>query len=57
MMTIGLHCRIIGRPGRFAALKKFVEEIGKKEGVWVATRTEIAEAFKKEYPYKKGQLA
>lgn len=57
MMTIGLHCRIIGRPGRFAALKKFVEEIGKKEGVWVATRTEIAEAFRKEYPYKKGQLA
>jgi len=57
MMTIGLHCRIIGRPGRLGALKKFVEEIEKKEGVWVATRTEIAEAFKKEYPYQKGKLA
>lgn len=57
MMTIGLHCRIIGRPGRFAALKEFVDYISKKEGVWVATRTEIAEAFKKEYPYRKGFLA
>lgn len=57
MMTIGLHCRIIGRPGRFAALKEFVDYISKKEGVWVATRTEIAETFKEQYPYKKGQLA
>ena len=57
MMTVGLHCRIIGRPGRFGALKKFVEYIEGKEGVWVATRSEIAEAFKKEYPYKKGSLA
>ncbi|KAL3479619.1 hypothetical protein BJX99DRAFT_255344 [Aspergillus californicus] len=57
MMTIGLHCRIIGRPGRFAALKEFVEYIGAKEGVWVATRTEIAEAFRETYPYKKGCLA
>lgn len=57
MMTIGLHCRIIGRPGRFKALRDFVEYIEKKEGVWVATRTEIAEAFKAQFPYKPGQLA
>ncbi|SMR63251.1 unnamed protein product [Zymoseptoria tritici ST99CH_3D1] len=57
MMTIGLHCRIIGRPGRLAALRDFVNYISKKEGVWVATRTEIAEAFKAKHPYKKGQLA
>lgn len=57
MMTVGLHCRIIGRPGRFKALRDFVEYIEKKEGVWVATRTEIAEAFREQFPYKKGQLA
>ncbi|KAJ5901925.1 chitin deacetylase 1 [Penicillium taxi] len=57
MITIGLHCRIIGKPGRFAALRDFVKYISEKEGVWVATRTEIAEAFKKDHPYKKGQLA
>lgn len=57
MMTVGLHCRIIGRPGRFSALRDFVKYISEKEGVWVATRTEIAEAFKQDHPYKKGQLA
>lgn len=57
MMTIGLHCRIIGRPGRYKALRDFVEYIVQKEGVWVATRTEIAEAFREQFPYKKGQLA
>lgn len=57
MMTIGLHCRIAGRPGRFGALKQFVHYISQKEGVWVATRSEIAEAFKKNYPYRKGFLA
>jgi peptidoglycan/xylan/chitin deacetylase (PgdA/CDA1 family) len=57
MMTIGLHCRIIGRPGRFNALKKFVEYISQKEGVWVATRTEIARSFRDQYPYRRGFLA
>ncbi|KAJ9136669.1 Glycoside hydrolase/deacetylase [Pleurostoma richardsiae] len=57
MMTIGLHCRIIGRPGRIAALKKFMEYISQKEGVWVATRSEIADAFRGAYPYRKGFLA
>lgn len=57
MMTVGLHCRIVGRPGRFKALQEFVEYIRRKERVWVATRTEIARAFKEQYPYKVGQLA
>ena len=57
MMTVGLHCRIIGRPGRFAALREFVDYISKKEGVWVATRSEIASAFRAQYPYRKGFLA
>ncbi|KAL4904098.1 hypothetical protein BDW74DRAFT_185767 [Aspergillus multicolor] len=57
MMTIGLHCRIIGRPGRFKALQEFVEYISQKEGVWVATRTEIAECFREGFPYRRGVLA
>ncbi|CAK4033630.1 carbohydrate esterase family 4 [Lecanosticta acicola] len=57
MMTIGLHCRIVGRPGRCKALKDFVEYISQKEGVWVATRTEIANAFAEQFPYQKGELA
>ncbi|PGH16036.1 hypothetical protein AJ79_02016 [Helicocarpus griseus UAMH5409] len=56
MMTIGLHCRCIGKPARFAALKRFVEYVAGKEGVWVATRTQIAEHFRERFPYKRGQL-
>jgi peptidoglycan/xylan/chitin deacetylase (PgdA/CDA1 family) len=57
MMTIGLHCRCIGKPARAAALKKFVEYIETKEGVWVATRTQIAEHFREKFPYQKGKRA
>ncbi|WEJ92939.1 hypothetical protein PSN45_000397 [Yamadazyma tenuis] len=35
MMTVGLHCRIIGRPGYFQALKKFVEYVNSHEDVWI----------------------
>jgi peptidoglycan/xylan/chitin deacetylase (PgdA/CDA1 family) len=57
MMTVGLHNRIVGRPGRMKALQDFVQYISQKEGVWVATRTEIAEAFREQFPYAKGYLA
>jgi len=57
MMTIGLHCRCIGKPGRFQGLKKFVEYIAAKEGVWVPTRTDIALHFREKFPYQKGHLA
>ena len=56
MMTIATHCRCIGKPGRFQALKKIVEYIASKEGVWVATRTQIAEHFREKFPYEKGSL-
>ena len=57
MMTIALHCRCIGRPGRFMALKKIVEYISSKEDVWVATRTQIAEHWREKFPYQKGFLS
>jgi len=56
MMTVGLHCRCIGKPARFAALKRFAEYIAAKEGVWVATWSQIAEHFREKFPYKRGQL-
>lgn len=57
MMTVGLHCRVVGRPGRFKALQDFCEYVSKKEGAWVATRTQIAESFREQFPYQKGSLA
>lgn len=56
-MTIATHCRCIGKPGRFQALKKIVEYIAAKEDVWVATRTQIAEHFREKFPYERGHLA
>ncbi|MDD9921935.1 MAG: allantoinase PuuE [Boseongicola sp.] len=42
MLSIGLHCRLIGRPGRAAALKRALDYIRGHDGVWFATREEIA---------------
>jgi putative urate catabolism protein len=42
MLSIGLHCRIIGRPARFAALRRFVEYTKQFDRVWYATREQIA---------------
>ena len=43
MMSVGLHCRVVGRPGRAASLMRFLDYIGKHEGVWVPSRLEIAQ--------------
>lgn len=42
MMSIGLHCRLVGRPGRVAALQRFVDYVLSKPQVWLATRADIA---------------
>jgi peptidoglycan/xylan/chitin deacetylase (PgdA/CDA1 family) len=43
MMSVGLHCRLVGRPGRAAALMRFLDYIGRHDRVWVPTRLAIAE--------------
>ena len=43
MMSVGLHCRLVGRPGRAAALMRFLDYVLKHERVWVPTRLEIAQ--------------
>ena len=45
MMSLGLHLRIIGRPGRIGAFRGFLEHIAGKPGVWTASRAKIAQAF------------
>ena len=42
MMSIGLHCRLVGKPGRAAALKRFLEYVKNHDRVWIAKRVEIA---------------
>lgn len=50
MMSLGLHLRIIGRPGRIGALKGFFEHIKGRDDVWIASREEIARAFADKCP-------
>lgn len=51
MLSIGLHCRLIGRPARFAGLQRFLDYIQQHDKVWVATRAEIARHWVKHHPY------
>ena len=51
MMSIGLHCRLIGKPGRFPALEKFIKYVKNFENVWFAKRIEIANHWRKFHPY------
>ncbi|HCB18326.1 MAG TPA: allantoinase PuuE [Alteromonas sp.] len=51
MLSIGLHNRIIGRPARFAALKRFVEYVQSHEQVWCCTREQIAQHWAEHFPY------
>lgn len=53
MLSIGLHCRLMGRPGRFRALQRFLDYIQKHERVWVARRIDIAKHWMQEHPYTK----
>jgi putative urate catabolism protein len=42
MMSVGLHCRLVGRPGRAAALARFIDYVSTKEKVWLPRRIDIA---------------
>ena len=49
MMSIGLHCRIIGKPGRIQSLKKFLDYVLKHEDVWLCKRIDLAKHWIKNY--------
>ena len=49
MMSVGLHCRLIGRPGRIQSLKNFLEYVQKHKGVWICRRVDIAKHWIKNY--------
>ena len=57
MMSIGLHCRLAGRPGRMKAIKSFVEYAKSHGSVWFATRADIARHWRARHPYQKPSLS
>ncbi|MFT3813989.1 MAG: allantoinase PuuE [Acidovorax sp.] len=50
MMSIGMHCRLLGRPGRITALQRFLDHIQKHDRVWVCRRIDIARHWKQTHP-------
>lgn len=54
MMSIGLHCRIIGKPSRFMALKRFLDYVQSHQDVWIATREDIARHWIENHPPSNG---
>jgi allantoinase len=51
MMSIGMHCRLLGRPGRFRALQQFLDHLEKHDRVWVCRRIDIARHWVERHPY------
>ncbi len=56
MMSIGLHCRLAGRPGRIKAIKSFIEYAQSHHDVWFATRADIAKHWREHHPYSPAKL-
>jgi putative urate catabolism protein len=52
MLSVGLHCRLIGRPGRIAALKRFIKHIQGHNDVWICRRIDIARHWREHHPYE-----
>ncbi|MDB2552430.1 allantoinase PuuE [Paracoccus sp. (in: a-proteobacteria)] len=52
MMSIGLHCRLAGRPGRAMAIRRFLDHARAQEGVWFATRLDIARHWAETHPWQ-----
>lgn len=50
MMSIGLHCRLAGRPGRAAAVERFLDYLAGHDDAWIATRLDIAEHWRERHP-------
>ncbi len=53
MMSIGMHCRLLGKPGRIGSLQRFLDHIGKHDKVWIPRRIDIARHWKATHPFAK----
>ncbi len=51
MMSIGMHCRLLGRPGRMRGLQRFLDHVEAHDWVWVARRIDIAEHWRQRHPF------
>jgi allantoinase len=55
MMSLGLHMRLMGRPGRAAALARFLDYVERHDHVWICRRIDIARHWIDQHPYRPGK--
>ena len=51
MMSVGMHCRLLGRPGRIVALQRFLDHVARHDHVWICRRIDIARHWRQTHPY------
>ena len=51
MMSIGMHCRLLGRPGRIGALQRFLDHVQRHDRVWICKRIDIARHWRATHPF------
>ena len=54
MLSVGMHCRLLGRPGRFRALQRFLDHVEAHDRVWVCRRVDIARHWSARHPFATG---
>ncbi|WP_116359445.1 allantoinase PuuE [Cupriavidus taiwanensis] len=57
MLSIGMHCRLLGRPGRFRALQRFLDYVQGHDKVWICRRVDIARHWAQVHPFESAALA
>ncbi|MBL8327227.1 MAG: allantoinase PuuE [Rubrivivax sp.] len=55
MMSVGMHCRLLGRPGRLRALQRFLDHVQRHERVWITRRIDIARHWRAVHPFDAGR--
>jgi len=56
MMSVGMHCRLLGRPGRIGALQRFLDYLQQRDKVWICRRIDIARHWADVHPYPGAQV-
>ena len=57
MLSIGMHCRLLGRPARFRALQRFLDHVQSHDRVWITRRIDIARHWAQQHPAPAAALA
>ena len=52
MLSVGMHCRLLGRPGRIVGLQRFLDHVAQHDSVWICKRIDIARHWQTTHPYK-----